>query len=198
MIVDIQFVERGGGDSVRLVYEPTRATETRRTPPSSPSPPAVARHPRLRVQAASQPFNQRPDAELNGLNALGIVVEDLSASGDRLRLEQGRHRNRPVGTPVEGGLESPAQRRRGHLPVRAHHHDRAVERTVRVAVRRLPVHAHHRDAVLSGEAGAGPGGVDAQRQHDRQRTDQPRRRPFCGRCRSTSISSSMRISNANK
>ena len=70
LIVDIQFVERGGGDSVRLVYEPTSDTENATAAQPSPA----------RGQpAASQPFNQRPDAELGGLNALGIVVEDLSA-----------------------------------------------------------------------------------------------------------------------
>jgi len=81
LIVDIQFVERGGGDSVRLVYEPTSDTE-RATPaqPSSPSPPANSQAPASAGPAAtSHPFNQRPDAELNGLKALGIVVEDLSA-----------------------------------------------------------------------------------------------------------------------
>ena len=79
LIVDIQFVERGGGDSVRLVYEPTSDTETATpAPPSSPLPPAGSQVPASAGQAASQPFNQRPDAELNGLNALGIVVEDLS------------------------------------------------------------------------------------------------------------------------
>ena len=81
LIVDIQFVERGGGDSVRLVYEPTSETE-RATPaqPSSPSKPASGQAPASPGPAtASQPFNQRPDAELTGLDALGIVVEDLSA-----------------------------------------------------------------------------------------------------------------------
>ena len=80
LIVDIQFVERGGGDTVRLVYEPTRATETAPSPSSSPAPPVGGRAPASAGPAtASQPFNQRPDAELSGLNALGIVVEDLSA-----------------------------------------------------------------------------------------------------------------------
>jgi len=80
LIVDIQFVERGGGDSVRLIYEPTRDTENTTTapvaPPSRDQPPAPGGQP---AAAASQPFNQRADAELSGLNALGIVVEDLSA-----------------------------------------------------------------------------------------------------------------------
>jgi hypothetical protein len=78
LIVDIQFVERGGGDSVRLVYEPTRDTENATPAPAAPSSrgqaPASGGQP-----AVSQPFNQRPDAELSGLNALGIVVEELSA-----------------------------------------------------------------------------------------------------------------------
>ena len=78
LIVDIQFVARGGGDTLRLVYEPTRATET--APPPSSSSPVSGRAPASAAPAAaSQPFNQRPDAELSGLNALGIVVEDISA-----------------------------------------------------------------------------------------------------------------------
>jgi hypothetical protein len=78
LIVDIQFVERGGGDSVRLVYEPTRDTET--AAPAPAAPPSRGPAPASGGQpAAPQPFNQRPDAELSGLNALGLVVEDLSA-----------------------------------------------------------------------------------------------------------------------
>jgi hypothetical protein len=81
LIVDIQFVERGGGDSIRLVYEPTSDTERATPAPfSSPSKPASSQAPASAgPAAASQPFNQRPDAELTGLNALGLVVEDLSA-----------------------------------------------------------------------------------------------------------------------
>jgi hypothetical protein len=81
LIVEIQFVERGGGDTVRLAYEPASDTE-RATPaqPSSPSAPASSQAPApAGPAAASQPFNQGPDAELKGLSALGIVVEDLSA-----------------------------------------------------------------------------------------------------------------------
>ena len=77
LIVDVQFVERGGGDSVRLVYEPTRDTENATPPPAAP--PSRGQAPAPGGQPAAPPaFNQRPDAELNGLNALGIVVEELS------------------------------------------------------------------------------------------------------------------------
>lgn len=81
LVVDIQFVERGGGDSVRLVYEPTSDTESAAPAPSASSSPTALRQATgsASPQAAAQPFNQRPDAELNGLNALGIVVEDVSA-----------------------------------------------------------------------------------------------------------------------
>jgi hypothetical protein len=80
LIVEIQFIERGGGDTVRLVYEPTSATETTTAPPAPPSPPARGQAPASgSPQVPSQPFNQQPDAELRGLDALGIVVEDLSA-----------------------------------------------------------------------------------------------------------------------
>jgi len=87
LIVDIQFVERGGGDSVRLVYEPTRDTEN--AAPAPAAPPSRGQAPASGGQPAAPPaFNQRPDAELSGLNALGIVVEELSAQATACGLDK--------------------------------------------------------------------------------------------------------------
>jgi hypothetical protein len=81
LIVEVEFIERGGGNKVRFVYEPASATETAAPPAtrSSEAPAKPALSPTATPAAPSQPFNQQPDAELKGLNALGIVVEDLSA-----------------------------------------------------------------------------------------------------------------------
>lgn len=82
LIVDIQFVERGGGDKVRLVYEPSKDTDTP-APVTPPAPTlAAAGHP------AAPPIDQRPGAELKGLTQLGVVVEDLSAQAAACGLRQ--------------------------------------------------------------------------------------------------------------
>src|SRR6185503_15759825 len=84
LIVDVEFVERGGGDKVRRVYDPTVATDTKAaaaTAPASapaaataaPTAPAVPAAP---ATPASAPIDQRPDAALKGLTTLGLVLED--------------------------------------------------------------------------------------------------------------------------
>jgi hypothetical protein len=74
--IDVQFVERGGGDSVVRIYDPaTEPTTTGNTggvrpgaPPPSGSAPAAPGG-----ATALQP----PGTELNGLSAVGVVVEDI-------------------------------------------------------------------------------------------------------------------------
>ncbi|MBE3123702.1 MAG: hypothetical protein IMZ65_02770 [Planctomycetes bacterium] len=116
VVVQVQFVERGGHDMVTLVYEPTRADE-----PSSPdraSPADVARKPIVGVTSAASGYEsgkaavpaspgagrtavpsspdrvmspvlvQRPDGELTGLTALGLVVEELSPQAAACGLRQ--------------------------------------------------------------------------------------------------------------
>jgi hypothetical protein len=82
LIVDVEFVEQGGGDKVRRVYESATSLETRAT--AAPAPPVAAANPS--ATSASPPaapaaasIDQRPDAALRGLTKLGVVVEDLSA-----------------------------------------------------------------------------------------------------------------------
>jgi hypothetical protein len=77
LIVDVEFRGSGGGDTVRLVYEPSRADSL----PAAPTAAAAVQTPAPRVPASAdtQPFNQQPDAELKGLTTLGVVV-DLPSS----------------------------------------------------------------------------------------------------------------------
>lgn len=87
MVVEVQFVERGGGDRVRRVYEPasapTSTAETAQTPPAQ-TPPVQTPPDRQPPQT----FNQQPGAELKGLTKLGIVVEDLSPQAAACGLKQ--------------------------------------------------------------------------------------------------------------
>jgi hypothetical protein len=104
LVVDVQFIERGGGDTIRRIYEPAGATETL-APVTQARSPATTK-PGVGLPAASasdsgkggvpafagrQPaetFNQQPDAELKGLTNLGIVVEDLSPQAVACGLNQ--------------------------------------------------------------------------------------------------------------
>lgn len=83
LVVDVQFVERGGGSTVRRIYEPASATDL----------PAAAAAPSRAIAASpdrlpTQTFNQQPDAELKGLTKLGVVVEDLSPQAAACGLSQ--------------------------------------------------------------------------------------------------------------
>jgi hypothetical protein len=96
LIVDVEFVERGGGDKVRRVYDPTVASDTKAAPAAAPAPaptaataasaaPAVPAAPAAREIA---PIDQRPDAALKGLTKLGLVLEDLSGDAVACGLKQ--------------------------------------------------------------------------------------------------------------
>ena len=103
LVVDVQFIERGGGDGVRRIYEPASASETlapataapsRATTTSGAGLPAVNSADSSKSvgsvdRMSAQPFNQQPDAELKGLTKLGVVVEDLSPQAAACGLNQG-------------------------------------------------------------------------------------------------------------
>ena len=104
LMVDVQFIEPGGGDRVRRIYEPASATETLAvvtTPPAPPTAKPDAGLPAIRPAESgegavaptgrlpSQTFNQKPDAELKGLTKIGIVVEDLTPQAAACGLNQG-------------------------------------------------------------------------------------------------------------
>lgn len=104
LVVDVQFIERGKGDSVRRIYELASATETLAAASAAPSPAATKQDAVLPAGTASdsgnerapasahrlpaQTFNQQPDAELKGLTKLGVVVEELSPQAAACGLNQ--------------------------------------------------------------------------------------------------------------
>lgn len=78
LVVDVEFIERGGGDKVRRVYQPGSAAGPAAAAASPPA--AVAPAPPVSPAGVQPPsVAQGPDAELKGLVNLGLVVEDLSA-----------------------------------------------------------------------------------------------------------------------
>ena len=99
LIVDVQFLEKGKGDRVRRIYEPSTGVETTpadttpAAPPAAPSAPSrpgspTAPAPARPAAPAPEPFNQQQDAELKGLTSLGLVVEDLSQQARACGLNQ--------------------------------------------------------------------------------------------------------------
>jgi hypothetical protein len=105
LVVDVRFIERGGRDSARRIYEPASATEPlpaaaapspATTRPGAGLPPAVSGSDSGKAVVPASPdrvppatFAQRPDAELKGLTELGVVVEDLSPQAAACGLNQG-------------------------------------------------------------------------------------------------------------
>jgi hypothetical protein len=73
LVVEVQFLERGKGDTVKRVYDAVA--------PVAPAAPAAP------VSPAGS-FDQRPDAQLRGLTKLGVVVEGLSAQATTCGLQQ--------------------------------------------------------------------------------------------------------------
>jgi hypothetical protein len=80
LVVDVQFVESGKGDSVRRVYTPAVDAAPRQAPTAVAPAPADAR--------SAQDYDRRPDAQLKGLTKLGVVVEGLSATAEACGLKQ--------------------------------------------------------------------------------------------------------------
>jgi hypothetical protein len=105
LVVEVQFIERGGGDGVRRIYQPASASETLADASAAPSRatttpgaglPAVKTSdsnkgavPGAVDRIPTQTFNQQQDAELKGLTKLGVVVEDLSPQAAACGLNQG-------------------------------------------------------------------------------------------------------------
>jgi hypothetical protein len=100
LVVDVQFVERGGGDHVRRVYRPARAPEPT-TPIAGDRIKAPAAAP---DQAPAPTFNQQPDAELKGLKTLGVVVEDLSPRAAACGLTQSALETAASGRLADAGF----------------------------------------------------------------------------------------------
>lgn len=99
LVVDVQFIEHSGGDTVRRVYDNARAleslaaTSTAAAPAPAPGKPGAApsseRPPAQgAAQAATLAPDTRPDAPLRGLTQLGLVVEELSSQAAACGLNQ--------------------------------------------------------------------------------------------------------------
>jgi hypothetical protein len=104
LIVDVEFVGRGGGDKVRRIYDPAPSGQpagSQSSRASEPSPVAAAPPPRLTLPPGALPpgalppasapstavVDQRPDAPLKGLARLGLVVEGLEADAAKCGLQ---------------------------------------------------------------------------------------------------------------
>jgi hypothetical protein len=85
LIVEVQFLEKGAGDKARRVYDPGTATSTASNAAAQPDAPASSQAgappspPGGAPAQTSEKFDERPGAELRGLTALGILVEDLGS-----------------------------------------------------------------------------------------------------------------------
>lgn len=119
LMVDVQFVERGGGDSVRRLYDPTTASAPAPVPETKPAPPwatpaggAPASAPagseagRPAVPSTQeQKADLRPGAELKGLTRLGIVVEDLGSQALACGLTQDALEKAVTKSLTDGGFQ---------------------------------------------------------------------------------------------
>jgi hypothetical protein len=81
--VDVQFVERGGGDSVVRLYDVATASDAR--PATDTHPASAGSVPASSAPAAIQP----PGSELKGLTHVGVVVEDLDPKAAACGLTHG-------------------------------------------------------------------------------------------------------------
>ena len=105
LIVDVQFLEKSTVDKARLIDEPGVATDTASgagTPSSAPPRPSGGA-PAI-PGSQNESFDARPGAELKGLNALGILVEDLGSQAVVCGLNHGAIENALSKRLADGGL----------------------------------------------------------------------------------------------
>lgn len=75
LVVEVQFLDRGKGDTVKRVYEPEPEPQAE-APVAAPAP----RQPGAPAsRGAAQDYDRQPDAQFKGLTRLGVVVEGLGA-----------------------------------------------------------------------------------------------------------------------
>jgi hypothetical protein len=116
LVVQVKLVERGGHDSVTLVYEPSKPDDpvaagpagaeqaAKTTPTAAPggsglAAPAAQASPATPRPDAAPIGAPGPDAELKGLTTLGVVVEELSSQAAACGLSQD-----PIEAAVSKGL----------------------------------------------------------------------------------------------
>jgi hypothetical protein len=101
LLVDVQFLEKGAGDKARRVYEPGVATDTTSSAPAAPSQAGPGQA--LGGQTPEK-FDARPGAELRGLSALGILVEDFGSQAVSCGLNHDTLENALAKRLTDGGL----------------------------------------------------------------------------------------------
>jgi hypothetical protein len=94
LVVEIQFIGRGGGDQVKYVYEPEKT--------STPATTAVSA-----AGSGQQPFNQQPDAELKGITKMGVVVEGISEQAKKCGVQQDKLESSVTKHLVDAGFTVP-------------------------------------------------------------------------------------------
>jgi len=111
LVVEVQFLEKGAGDKARRVYEPGSATTTASSAPEPPAafpprPPAAAPSgaPPGAPAQTSEKFDSGPGAELRGLTALGVVVEELGSQAIACGLNHDALENAVAKRLRDGGL----------------------------------------------------------------------------------------------
>ena len=87
LVVDVQFLEHGEGDKARLIYDAGAATET--TPAAAPTSASAPGGSRPATGQTAEAFDERPGAELRGIKAIGILVEDLGQQAVACGLNRG-------------------------------------------------------------------------------------------------------------
>jgi hypothetical protein len=83
LVVEVQFLDRGKGDSVRRVYEPEPQAEA----------PAIAARGQAAApvpgdRGAARDYDRQPDAQFKGLARLGLVVEGIGTQATTCGLRQ--------------------------------------------------------------------------------------------------------------
>jgi len=81
LVVEVQFIEKGSVEKARRIYEPGTQTDTASPADTSRQTPAApaGTAPTTATGQPQEAFDARPGAELKGLTALGILVEDLGS-----------------------------------------------------------------------------------------------------------------------
>ena len=104
LVVDVQFLDRGKGDSIKRVYEPERQTEApaARVPPQEAAPASGDR-------GAARDYDRQPDAQFKGLTSLGVVVEGLGTQATTCGLRQDAIESAIVETALCRGAQGVAQ-----------------------------------------------------------------------------------------
>lgn len=101
LVVHVQFLDRGKGDSVKRVYEPDRQADA---PVAAPAPGQVAAS-ASGDRGATQAYDSRPDAQFKGLTRLGVVVEGLGTQAATCGLRRDTIESAVVKQLSAAGLE---------------------------------------------------------------------------------------------